>query len=104
MWPTYQPLLRADFTMFDEYTFTHTSSPPFEFPFMTFWGTRDRRVKEAHVRGWSKFAGGKFTIEAVEGNHLWPLDKAAKGVWLGRIAEELAQLGLEGSRSRSTGD
>ena len=97
MWPTYHPLLRADFTIFDEYEYTHKSAEPLRCPLHTFWGTRDRRVKENHVQMWQKLmASGEFSCEAVEGNHLWPMDKAAKAHWLGRIAEELEKLNKSG--------
>ena len=91
MWPMYQPLLRADFTMFDEYPelAQRASWPVFEFPIQAFWGTRDRRVSEEMVMGWSDVTSGTFRIEEVQGNHLWPLDAAAKKTWLGRVAELL---------------
>ncbi len=90
MWPMYQPLLRADFTMFDEYPESdarRASWPVFDFPIQAFWGTRDRRVSEEMVMGWSDVTSGAFRIEEVQGNHLWPLDAAAKKTWLGRVAE-----------------
>jgi medium-chain acyl-[acyl-carrier-protein] hydrolase len=116
MWPAYQPLLRADFSLFDEYpehsgggangdgngnsdgeNSGESDSAPFAFPLVAFWGTRDRRVTEAHVRGWARLAGGRFSAEAVDGNHLWPLERGAKAVWLVRVAEELgAALGAGG--------
>lgn len=115
MWPMYQPLLRADFTIFDEYEFRHAGkgtlhvtvvlmdyinshaiqgagSPPFTFPAFTYWGTLDRRVKEDHVGGWKKFFSGPFSCEKIEGNHLWPLDKSRKAVWLDKIVTELDKL------------
>lgn len=89
MWPTYQPLLRADFTLFDEYVFTHGSDGVFEFPVCSFWGVKDRRVKEHHVKGWRQFTRGDFECHAIDGNHLWPLDKASKTAWLQHIARKL---------------
>ena len=108
MWPMYQPLLRADFTMFDEYPENDGSEgagsgtaggrtggrratwPVFDFPIQAFWGTRDRRVSEEMVMGWSDVTSGAFQIEEVQGNHLWPLDAVAKKTWLGRVAELMA--------------
>jgi surfactin synthase thioesterase subunit len=46
-------------------------------------------VSEAHVRGWARFTRGAVRAERVAGNHLWPLDRAAKAEWLGRIAARL---------------
>lgn len=73
MWGMYQPMLRGDFTLFDEYEFTGpqpgvqppgrgdglngggsggggSQQPPFEFPIHAFWGTRDRRVTREMVQ------------------------------------------------------
>lgn len=87
----YQPLLRADFTMFDEYEFAG-SKAPFNIPIHAFWGTKDRRVKEKHVMGWSAFTSQTFELEEIEGNHLWPLDKASKVAWLEKIVDSLNSL------------
>lgn len=90
MWGTYHPLMRADFTLFDEYCHTHKGEPPFDFPLTCFWGSRDRRITKDMVQGWSKFTTGAFSLSRVEGNHLWPLDKEPKGAWLAVIASGLA--------------
>lgn len=38
LWGMFQPLLRADFHVFDSYRFDHASAPPFEgLPIHTFW-------------------------------------------------------------------
>lgn len=42
--------MRADFTLFDEYTHRHAGAPPFAFPLTAFWGTRDRRIKQHMVQ------------------------------------------------------
>ena len=53
--PTRQDLMRADFTLFDEFEHTHGGAPPFAFPVTAFYGNRDRRIKrsmvEVHFRG-----------------------------------------------------
>jgi len=93
MWPTYHQLLRDDFTLFDEYEHVYDSgAPAISAPVVTFWGTRDRRVKQQHVELWQELCSGPFRCEAVEGNHLWPADKGAKADWLGRIVAELDAL------------
>lgn len=56
--PHLQPLMRADFTLFDEYEHTHEGAAPFAFPVTAFWGSCDRRIKHQMVqvrrgcRGW----------------------------------------------------
>lgn len=42
-------------------------------------------------QGWARFTTGAFRCEAVEGSHLWPLEKEAKRKWLQAIAEQLAE-------------
>ncbi|KAI8463499.1 MAG: Alpha/Beta hydrolase protein [Monoraphidium minutum] len=114
LWPAFQPLLRADFRLFDEYARrpapgsppaaapTAADEPgqqgrgqeeaaaaaPFAFPITAFWGERDRRITERMVQGWSRFTAGGFELVALAGaNHLWPsTSKDAKREWLARIA------------------
>jgi surfactin synthase thioesterase subunit len=59
MWPSYQPLLRADFRLFDEYEFKPAAATggdpdrtaaPFQFPVVAFWGEEDRRISKAMVQ------------------------------------------------------
>lgn len=45
-----QPLMRADFTLFDEYEHVHEGAPPFPFPVTAFWGSCDRRIKQHMVQ------------------------------------------------------
>lgn len=56
-----QPLMRADFTLFDEYEHKHGGAPPFPFPVTAFWGTADRRISAAmlqvHSAGRRRAAG-----------------------------------------------
>lgn len=93
LWGMYQPLLRADFKLFDEYVFDEeTFDKPFKFPITSFWGTKDRRVKQAMVQRWSKFTTGEFSCSEINGNHLWPLSKEDKEQWLKKITEELRTL------------
>ncbi|GAB4813687.1 hypothetical protein N2152v2_000733 [Parachlorella kessleri] len=94
MWGMYQPIMRADFTIFDEYCFTHQGECRFTFPVTTFYGTRDRKIQQWMVEGWQKFTAGPFICHRVEGNHLWPLDKDAKKGWLQTIADEVVSLEL----------
>jgi hypothetical protein len=61
MWGMYQPLLRQDFRLFDEYQMmgaggSSAAAPLLACPLTTFFGSRDRRVKEHMVQvgggGW----------------------------------------------------
>ena len=62
---------------------------PFAFPLSTFYGSKDRRVTAEMVKGWQSFTTGPFSCTPIEGNHLWPLDKHAKMIWLQAIVQEL---------------
>lgn len=66
--------------------------PPFAFPISTFYGTMDRRVTKGMVAGWQRFTTGAFSCAAIKGNHLWPLDKAAKMTWLQAIVAQLSDV------------
>ncbi|KAK9842072.1 hypothetical protein WJX81_007166 [Elliptochloris bilobata] len=92
LWPTYQSLMRADFTLFDEYEFRGAGSPPFSFPITVFHGDGDRRITEAHVRGWARFTTGAFACRRMRGHHLWPLQRSEKAAWLQAVVDEMAAL------------
>mmetsp|Transcript_281 Transcript_281/g.407 ORF Transcript_281/g.407 Transcript_281/m.407 type:complete len:365 (+) Transcript_281:264-1358(+) len=111
LWGTYHRIMRADFELFDQYTFAHARvnaagaetgteehadndskkllGGGFDFPLTTFFGTRDRKISRDMVLGWQEFTSGKFEIVEVEGNHLFPLDKEPKTLWLQHIADRL---------------
>lgn len=91
MWPTYHSLLRSDFTLFDEYVVSEQTETFEGVPMVAFWGTEDRRVKKHHVEGWKKFFphGEAMDLRVVKGNHLWPLDRGAKAVWLQEVVDVL---------------
>jgi hypothetical protein len=56
MWDMYQPMLRADFRLFDEYEHQQPgqggggAQPPFGFPLHAYWGARDGRVSRHMVQ------------------------------------------------------
>lgn len=41
---------------------------------------------------WQRFTSGPFSCTRIEGNHLWPLQKEAKAVWLSKVVEGLRKL------------
>ncbi|GIL59181.1 hypothetical protein Vafri_13849, partial [Volvox africanus] len=107
MWPLYEPILRADFTVFDEYELQpdepykydvladeDVNEPPpmepFGFPIAAFWGTQDRRIKRELVAPWARYTRGSFQLIEINGNHLWPINHhGAKAMWLSRVVEVL---------------
>ncbi|WIA19313.1 hypothetical protein OEZ85_003946 [Tetradesmus obliquus] len=76
MWGMYQPMLRQRL---------------FSFPLRLFWGTQDRRVTRAMVQEWASYTSSTCTATAVDGNHLFPLQPAAKQQWLTQVAAALAE-------------
>lgn len=50
----------------------------------------DRKVRRDMVLGWERFTKGGFECVEIQGNHLFPLDKEPKTVWLQHIADRLS--------------
>ncbi|KAA6425939.1 MAG: Oleoyl-(acyl-carrier-) hydrolase [Trebouxia sp. A1-2] len=98
LWPVYHSIMRADFNLFDQYQFTHEGEAPFAFPLSTFYGSKDTRVTAEMVKSWQCFTTGPFSCGPIEGNHLWPLDKHAKVIWLQAIVHELDAMSFAASR------
>lgn len=116
MWKVYEPLLRSDFKVFDEYCSSRPGEAPFSFPLVSFWGRHDKRVTREMVevcgvpclsaaahfpssqlrralvaQGWQRFTTGPFSCIEIEGNHLWPMEKGPKAVWLKAITDRLRE-------------
>jgi surfactin synthase thioesterase subunit len=79
LWGMYQPLLRADFRLFDEYQMGPPQggaegaggAPLLDCPLTTFYGSRDRRVEQHMVQvgnGCGRMASGDGLPEAA---HAW---------------------------------
>mmetsp|Transcript_11428 Transcript_11428/g.70176 ORF Transcript_11428/g.70176 Transcript_11428/m.70176 type:complete len:356 (-) Transcript_11428:19-1086(-) len=96
LWETYQPIMRADFSLFDQYDYQREGEPPFSFPMTTYFATRDRRITSSMVEGWQAFTDGAFELVQVEGHHLYPLgldeQKPAKTFWLSHVVARLDPL------------
>jgi len=102
MWRAYEPLLRADFALFDTYEHTPPLPPPPPPPLRfapeteleLFCAAQDRRVTESMVRGWARFlAGGApataHPVHRVEGNHLFFYQPAARAGWAALVARRV---------------
>ena len=108
MWRTYKTILRKDFELFDRYVHRHWDAKaeggkvpePFHFPITTFYGLQDKRCDEFKVRQWRFFTKAKFEIIEVCGNHLFPLDKDCKAVWLMWIVDRLADFSVVKPRAK----
>ena len=89
MWNMYKDLMRADFTCFDTYKFTHADEPPLGVPMTTFYAQRDKKITSQMVAGWEKFCGASFEHLPIAGHHLFPYDPVAKASWLQHIVARL---------------
>ena len=96
LWAQYVALLRADFALFDEYTFRRAGEARFAFPMLAFHAEADRKVSAAMVARWAKLTTGSFSTKAIRGHHLFVMamgeQRAAKEAWLSAIATELQSL------------
>jgi surfactin synthase thioesterase subunit len=96
LWAQYVALLRADFSLFDEYDFRRAGDAPFAFPIRAFYAAADRKVPPALVARWERLTTGGFHVSVVPGHHLFVMgvgdQRAAKEAWLTDIVAELRSL------------
>ena len=116
-WPTFEPLLRRDFSLFDTYEYSGKDTnamttqdltqeltqecTPREscgalrgVSLVTMRGANDSMITVEHVLGWRKFmndASHHAHHEITNGNHLFPLQPDAKKQWLEIIAGTLIE-------------
>jgi surfactin synthase thioesterase subunit len=94
MWAVYGGLLRADFGLFDTYM-CPSGDKSMASGVTVFYTSNDKRITEAHVRGWARFGGGggggggAFTVERIEGNHMFVSNQDQKAAWFDAIASQL---------------
>jgi medium-chain acyl-[acyl-carrier-protein] hydrolase len=70
------PTLRADFTMWERYTFE--PGAPLDCPITAFGGTADPRAPLATIDAWRRHTGGVFSLRLFEGNHFFTGDNLAE--------------------------
>jgi surfactin synthase thioesterase subunit len=96
LWAQYVALLRADFSLFDEYVFRRAGEAPFAFPLLAFHASSDRKVSPALVACWAAVTTGAFSSKAIAGHHLFVMgvgeQRAAKEAWLSAIVADLRGL------------
>ncbi len=63
------PILRADFAIYD--TYTYTDDIPFNCPISAFGGLQDREVSHPDIAAWHKHTNSKFSIHMFYGNHFF---------------------------------
>lgn len=94
MWQTFSPMMRADFSLFDEYTFEPEGAEPFDFAIHGFFAARDRKVTREMVEGWRDFTTGDFCIDVLQGHHLFVYDHPVRDEWFDIITDVLTSEGF----------
>lgn len=64
---TWEPLMRADFKLFDEYKFRHDGAPKFDFPVHAWHFDGEHYNKPEMIEMWKDWAGASFDFGVMEG-------------------------------------
>jgi surfactin synthase thioesterase subunit len=92
MWGVYGGLLRADFGLFDTYK-PEGADKSMGTSITVFYASSDKKITEAHVRGWERFSGeGTFSVSSIEGNHMFVSNQGQKAAWFDTVATQLDQV------------
>lgn len=67
------PILKADFTMAD--TYTYKEGPKITSSLAALTGTKDPHTNEEGVRGWANYTTGAFTYQLFPGDHFFVNDQ-----------------------------
>jgi len=89
LWSVYHPMLRADFTLFDQYEYQHGDESKFTWPLTVFSAKNDDMITSTMCQLWKEQTTELFEFFEVDGNHMFPLDKEQKSDWLDKIAKGL---------------
>jgi medium-chain acyl-[acyl-carrier-protein] hydrolase len=79
------PILRADFTALDTYSYTH--QPPFDFPISVFGGLQDKEFTDYELEAWREQTTASFSLQMLEGNHFFI--RSNQKILLRSISQEL---------------
>eukprot|EP00933_Yihiella_yeosuensis_P039906 TRINITY_DN3408_c0_g2_i9.p1 TRINITY_DN3408_c0_g2~~TRINITY_DN3408_c0_g2_i9.p1 ORF type:complete len:398 (+),score=87.80 TRINITY_DN3408_c0_g2_i9:107-1300(+) len=86
---TWEPLMRADFRLYDEYKFRHEGAPKFDFPLHCWWSEGEHYIKEDMVKQWKDWTTSTFDYQKLEGmGHLTCFYKpASKKVYFQKVTD-----------------
>ena len=70
------PCLRADFTVFE--TYSYAVEAPLPCPITAFGGARDRRISEREIGEWRRQTDNDFRYEMFDGDHFFLQDRRAQ--------------------------
>jgi medium-chain acyl-[acyl-carrier-protein] hydrolase len=63
------PLLRADFSVVQ--TYTYTPAPPLDCPITAIGGLQDEDANREHLEAWREQTNAAFNIRMLQGNHFF---------------------------------
>lgn len=63
---TWEPLMRSDFALFDEYKFTHEGAPKFDFPLHCWWCEGENYIKQDMVEMWKDWTSSTFDHQVLK--------------------------------------
>lgn len=67
---TWLPMMRCDFRLFDEYTYTHEAAPKFDFPIHSTHMESEHFIKAEWVQMWRDCTTGSFDYAVQSAGHL----------------------------------
>lgn len=93
MFGMYGPIMRADFTLFDEYEYGHAEDPKLPVALTTFYAKNDKKVTQDMVKAWVEVCDDVDGPHMIDGHHLYVMglgdQKAGKIKWLEMVVERL---------------
>lgn len=85
---TWEPLMRADFKLFDEYNFRHADAPKFDFPIHSWHFSGASNEKAEMVQMWRDWTTSNFDHGVMQGGHLTCVYKPEfKNSYMDKITE-----------------
>jgi surfactin synthase thioesterase subunit len=83
---TWEPMMKADFQLYDEYEFPHAGAPKFEFPIHAWHMGKARLEKPDMGQLWKDWTTGEFDFQTLDAGHLTAFyNPEYKKEYLGKI-------------------
>eukprot|EP00908_Phaeocystis_cordata_P011239 Transcript_22089.p1 GENE.Transcript_22089~~Transcript_22089.p1 ORF type:complete len:376 (-),score=139.09 Transcript_22089:73-1104(-) len=83
-WGTFSPIMRDDFTLFDAYEYAPAPAP-LAVPVRAFYAAADKRIKKTHLEGWRRFTTASFSVDEVQGHHLFFYDPPQRAAFMNAV-------------------
>ena len=76
--------MRDDFTLFDAYEYAPAPAP-LAVPVRAFYAAADKRIKKTHLEGWRRFTTASFSVDEVQGHHLFFYDPPQRAAFMNAV-------------------